>query len=168
MVPLVPQFAGQPLKHVDVVPPGHKDYDAIPGNHPTGWPARFVIDRAHFLAAYHGTRRIGGAVVIVDPTDVAQLGGHAGAAVLWDLRVAPPARGHGAGRALLTAAEASARDARRASMVIETQDINVAACELYSRAGYILARTDPHAYPDFPTEVQIIWTKVFEFPSPSG
>lgn len=168
IVPVLPEPLGRPLKQVDVIPPLHKDYDAIPGNDPTGWPACFTIDRAQCLAAFHGNQRIGGAVVIVDPADVAKLDGHAGAALLWDLRVAPAMRGHGIGRALLAGAELAARDARTTRMLVETQDINVAACELYLRAGYVLERVTPYAYPGLPDEVQLIWSKPFERPLPSG
>ena len=70
-------------------------------------------------------------------------------------------RGRGVGRALLGAAEVSARDAGASGMMIETQTNNVAACELYARAGYRITKVAPDAYPDVPGEVQVMWAKTF-------
>lgn len=149
-----------PLPRVPVAV-SRKDYDAIPGNHPRDWPVRFATDRAHLLGAYNAGQRVGAAVVILESTDVVRLGGEAGLALLWDLRVAPEARGRGVGRALLRAAEVSARDAGARGMVIETQTINVAACALYARAGYRITKVASNAYPDIPGEVQVMWAKTF-------
>jgi len=157
-----------PLPRRVVTPAFRKDYDAIPGNHPDEWSTRFAVDRAHFISAYSMGGRVGGAVVIVDPSDVAQLGGDPGYALVWDLRVAPEARGHGIGRALLMAAEASVQEIGGAGIVAETQDVNVAACQLYARAGYVITSIDSKAYPELSGELQIMWSKIFEFPLPSG
>jgi ribosomal protein S18 acetylase RimI-like enzyme len=149
--------------------PGHdKDYDAIPGNHPSDWPSRFAVDRACFLAAYADGVRVGGTVVILEPSDVARLGGEAGLSLLWDLRVAPHARRHGIGRALLAAAEASAREAGARGIAVETQDVNVAACRTYAAAGFVVARVALDAYPGLPGEARMVWTKMFEGIAPSG
>ncbi|MDQ6718678.1 MAG: GNAT family N-acetyltransferase [Gemmatimonadota bacterium] len=160
--------APHPLPRRVVSPAFRKDYDAIPGNGPDGWHARFAVDRAHFLAAYDHGRRVGGAVVIVEPADVARLGGDTPFALLWDVRVTPEARGRGIGRALLDAAGLAAREAGCGGMIAETQDINVAACQLYANAGYSILGIDPAAYPDIPGETQIVWTKSFELPLASG
>jgi ribosomal protein S18 acetylase RimI-like enzyme len=138
-----------------------KDYDAIPGNHPRDWPTRFAVERAEFIAAYRSGERIGGAVAVVDPSDVAKLGGEAPLALLWDLRVAPAVRGRGVGRALLAAMEARVREIGLPGIVVETQDINVAACRLYAGAGFRITSVDAHAYIELPGETQIIWTKRF-------
>ena len=149
-----------PLPRVSVAV-SRKDYDAIPGNHPRDWPVRFATDRARFLGAYNAGHRVGAAVVILESSDVVRLGGEPGLALLWDIRVAPEARGRGVGRALLGAAEVSARDAGASGMMIETQTNNVAACELYARAGYRITKVAPNAYPDVPGEVQVMWAKTF-------
>src|SRR5689334_7155924 len=62
-----------PLQCRSVNPPYRKDYDAIPGNHPRDWPMRFAIERAELFAAYPGDERVGGAVAVVDSSDVARL-----------------------------------------------------------------------------------------------
>jgi ribosomal protein S18 acetylase RimI-like enzyme len=157
----LPVVAGDALHH-RIVSPGYlKDYDAIPGNDPRDWPARFAVDRAELLAAYLDGERVGGAVAVVEPSDVARLGGEPPLAVLWDLRVAPETRGRGVGRTLLAAMEARMREIGLPGITGETQDINVAACRLYASAGYRITRTDANAYAELPSETQIIWTKRF-------
>jgi ribosomal protein S18 acetylase RimI-like enzyme len=158
--PLTPGAPVVPLPRVPVAV-SRKDYDAIPGNHPRDWPVRFATDRARFLGAYNAGQRVGAAVVILERTDVMRLGGEPGLALLWDLRVAPEARGRGVGRTLLGAAEVSTWDAGASGMMIETQTNNVAACELYARAGYRITKVAPTAYPDVPGDVQVMWAKTF-------
>jgi len=139
-----------------------KGYDALPRNHPLDWPSRFDVRRAHFLAAYLGARRVGGAVVIVDPADATRLGSEPSLALLWDLRVAPDVRRRGIGHALLTIAESHSRATLSHGLVVETQDVNVPACRFYAGAGYALTRITPSAYPTLPDEMQLVWTKSFE------
>ena len=136
-----------------------KDYDAIAGNQPTDWPARFAIVRWTLIAAYRNSRRIGGAVVAVDSPSTCLLDGAADVAVLWDLRVHPASRGSGVGLALFQAAEkwAAARGCRQ--LKVETQDINVPACRLYAKAGCHLESVNHGLYPHLPSEVQLIWAK---------
>jgi len=136
-----------------------KDYDAVPGNDPASWPNRFDVRRWLLFAAYVGEVRAGGAVVAVHSDDVADLGGRASFALLWDRRVAPPHRRRGVGRALLAAAEAAARDASCHGVEVETQDVNVPACRLYAAAGYRLRERTAGAYADAPRETRLIWNK---------
>jgi GNAT superfamily N-acetyltransferase len=138
-----------------------KDYDAVPGNDPASWPSRFDIRHWILLAAYTEDVRIGGAVVVVRSDDVAQLGGRASFALLWDLRVAPSHRRLGVGRALLAEVGAAARDAGCGGVEVETQDVNVPACRLYAAAGYRLREAKPFTYPEAPREARLIWEKVF-------
>jgi ribosomal protein S18 acetylase RimI-like enzyme len=160
--------AAMPLPRRVVHRAFRKDYDAIPGNGPAGWRRRFAVDRAYFMGAYDHGRRVGGAVAIVEPSDVMRLGGEPRSALLWDIRVAPSARRNGIGRMLLAAAEAAAQAAGCNGIVAETQDINVAACQLYAHAGYIIARVDPNAYPELPMETRIVWAKAFDVVVASG
>jgi ribosomal protein S18 acetylase RimI-like enzyme len=128
--------------------PYWKDYDALPGNHPLGWPARFDLSRWCLLVARAGGRRAGGAALVPGEP-----------AALWDLRVAPELRGRGVGSALLAAAEARAVAAGCRRIRIETQSNNVGACRLYAARGYGLESVRRHAYPELPDEIQLVWSK---------
>jgi GNAT superfamily N-acetyltransferase len=134
-----------------------KDYDAIAGESPARWARRFDVARWGVLGAFVDGERVGGAVVAVDTPGVDMLEGRRDLAVLWDLRVAPAARGSGVGRALFTAAAswAAARDCRW--LKIETQNVNVPACRFYARQGCTLGAIHRLAYPTLPEEAQLLW-----------
>jgi GNAT superfamily N-acetyltransferase len=83
-----------------------KDYDGMPGEHPAGWAERFDVSRWGVFAAWMAGRRVGGAVVAFRTPGLDMLEGRDDLAVLWDVRVAPEARGQGVGSALFRAAEA--------------------------------------------------------------
>ena len=142
-----------------VAPPYWKDYDAEPGNHPTAWAERFDVARWGILAAFTGTERSGGAVVAWGTPEVALLGARADLAVLWDLRVVPDRRGRGVGAALFRAAEAWAVSRGAGWLVVETQNVNVAACRFYARQGCVLGAVHRSAHPALPDEVQLLWYK---------
>jgi GNAT superfamily N-acetyltransferase len=129
-----------------------KDYDAVPGNSPLGWPRRFDVSGWGFLAARSNGVRVGGAAILISTSekDLAEL---------WDLRVSPDARGEGVGSALLESAEcwASHRGARR--LQAETQNINVPACRFYAQHGFTLEVVNDFAYPNLPGETQFLWCK---------
>jgi GNAT superfamily N-acetyltransferase len=78
------------LTEVAVPSPYIKDYDALHGEHPSEWARRFDVSRWGVLAA-----RAAG-----------MLEGRRDLAVLWEIRVAPEARGSGVGAALFRHAEA--------------------------------------------------------------
>jgi len=134
-----------------------KDYDGIPNNAPIDWPRRFDITRWGFLAARMDGVRVGGATIALRASAADTAGDDV--AVLWDIRVAPDARGKGVGSALLSAAErwAAGRGARR--LEAETQNINVPACRFYEARGFALEAIDPLAYPELPKEIQFLWYK---------
>lgn len=136
-----------------------KDYDAIPGEHPSGWPGRFDVSRWGVFAARVEGRRVGGAAVAFRAPGLDLPEGRDDAAVLWDLRVAPEARGRGVGSALFRAAEAWARSRGCRRLVVETQNVNVAACRLYARMGCVLGSVDRGAYPGLPGEVRMVWRR---------
>ena len=139
--------------------PWVKDYDTHPDDHPARWPERFDIGRWGFLAAALNGERVGGAAIAWDTPGVDLFDGRSDVAVLWDLRVAPAARGHGTGAALFRAAEewAAAQGARR--LKVETQNVNLAACRFYARQGCTLGAIRRFAYPDLPDEAQLLWYK---------
>lgn len=133
-----------------------KDYDALDDG-PEGWPRRFDVGRWGFFAAYEGEQIVGGAAVALGSDDVDMLERRKDLAVLWDLRVAPEARGRGAGAALFSAAAAWAATQGCRQLKVETQNVNVPACRFYARQGCTLGGLHRFAYSDLPDEVQLLW-----------
>jgi GNAT superfamily N-acetyltransferase len=142
-----------------VAEPYVKDYDADPMHHPTQWPARFDMRRWGILAAWRAGARVGGAVIAWDTDVTRPEESRRDLALLWDLRVAPHARGLGVGRMLFRAAEwwATSRGARW--LQAETQNVNVPACRFYARQGCTLGAVHRFAYPALPHETQLLWYK---------
>jgi ribosomal protein S18 acetylase RimI-like enzyme len=87
------------------------------------------------------------------------LGGRDDIAVVWDIRVARSERGAGVGSALFRAAEDWAVARSCGWLKVETQNINAAACRFYQKMGCTLGGIDRFAYPDLPSEVQLLWWK---------
>lgn len=136
-----------------------KDYDAVAGEGPERWRTRFDLTNWGIFGAHSGGKRVGGTVVAFRSPGVNMLEGRDDLAVLWDIRVAPEARGRGVGTALVRAAESWASANGATSMKIETQNINVPACRFYERRGYVLRAANPGAYSIFPDEIQLLWYK---------
>lgn len=80
-------------------------------------------------------------------------------ALLWDIRVAPDARGRGIGSALLAEVERWSVERGAQCLEVETQNINVPACRFYEAHGFELRRVNPRAYPELPHETQLLWYK---------
>jgi GNAT superfamily N-acetyltransferase len=137
-----------------------KDYDAIPGNGPCTWPARFSIDGWGLFSARLNEQWVGAAAIAADPALVSD--GPPNAAVLWDLRVSPDHRHAGIGRRLFATAEQWARDRSCNVLLLETQNINVAACRFYERQGCVLDRVGRTAYPTLADEIQLLWRKALK------
>ncbi|HEX8693719.1 MAG TPA: GNAT family N-acetyltransferase [Longimicrobium sp.] len=134
-----------------------KDYDAIEGSHPADWARSFDLSRWGLFGARIAGRLAGGAAVAFDTADVQMLEGRLDLAVLWDIRVAPDARGRGVGTALFRAAEAWAAARGCRWLKVETQNVNVPACRFYARRGCVLGAIHRFAYPGLPDEVQLLW-----------
>lgn len=145
------------FREVLLAEPYPRDYDAEEG--PASWPARFDVSRWGLIAAYEDGRRVGGVVIAHDTSGVDMLEGRSDLAMIWDLRVEPDARGRGIGTALLEAVESWARARGCTTLKVETQQINVAACRLYARAGFELRVVDPLGYPELPGEAMLLWYK---------
>lgn len=145
------------LAERDVHPPYVKDYDAIEG--PASWAERFDLGSWGWIAARAEGRRVGGAVVAFDTPGLHMLEGRRDLAVLWDIRVAPEARGRGTGAALFRAAEAWAAARGCRTLKVETQNVNLPACRFYARQGCVLGAIHRFAYPALPDEVQLLWYK---------
>lgn len=70
-------------------------------------------------------------------------------AVVWDIAVDPPYRRRGVGRRLMGQAVAWARERRLPGVMLETQNINLAACRLYESCGFALGGFDTYLYRGF-------------------
>ncbi|MBO0886525.1 MAG: GNAT family N-acetyltransferase [Acidimicrobiales bacterium] len=152
-------LGGVVLTEAAVETPWVKDYDAIKGEGPTRWPKRFDTSSWGLIAAHEGVDRVGGAVIAFDSPEVHMLGGRSDTAALWDLRVRPDARRSGIGSALFLAVESWCRQRGCHILTVETQNINLPACRFYVRMGCSLGSINRHAYPDFPDETQLVWSK---------
>ena len=67
-------------------------------------------------------------------------------AIIWDIAVNPPFRRQGVGSRLIEQAIAWARERHLPGVMLETQNINVAACRLYERCGFVLGGFDSYLY----------------------
>ncbi len=158
-------FGGLILTERRLDTPWVKSYDSG-SEHPLRWPERFEMSRWGFFAARVDGRRVGGATVAFGEEGVDMLEGRSDLAVLWDLRVAPEARGQGVGAALFRAAEAWAATRGCRQLKVETQNVNVPACRFYARQGCVLGAIHRFAYPDLPDEAQLFWFR--DLPPPRG
>lgn len=166
---LVPQesgLGGLALHERPLAAPYLKDYDAIVGNRPCDWLSRFDVAHWGFITARSGGRLIGAAVIAYDTPTVTLLENRRDLAVLWDIRVAPDARGQHVGAALFQAAAEWAASKGCRLLKIETQNTNVAACRFYARQGCTLGASRQFAYEELPHETQLLWYK--ELPTPAS
>lgn len=145
--------------HEEPITPFVKDYDAISEEGPHTWPQRWDVSQWGLLAAYAGERRIGGAVIAGRTPGLDLLLGRDDLAVLWDLRVHPDYRCQGVGADLFAHVESWSRQRNYRQLLVETQNVNVAACRFYARQGCHLGEAHPFAYRDLPDEVQLLWYK---------
>jgi ribosomal protein S18 acetylase RimI-like enzyme len=139
--------------------PYDKDYDREAGAAPAELPRRFDVSNWGLLAAYLDQDRVGAAALAWKTPGLDMLRGREDVSVLWDIRVRPDARQRGVGSSLFRAAAdwAAARGCRQ--LVIETQNVNAAACRFYERQGCTLSSANRFAYPELPGEIQLIWVK---------
>lgn len=158
---LLPTPGGRDLDLVEqpVGEPWWKDYDAEPGASPASWPRRFDTSSWCILSAWHGSRRVGGLVVLSGDASMDLLEARFDLALIWDLRITPAFRGRGVGCRLVGAAEDWARARGCTELKVETQNINVPACRFYQAQGFDLRVVRPDAYPGLPNELQLLWYK---------
>ncbi|MGD9804156.1 MAG: GNAT family N-acetyltransferase [Hyphomicrobiaceae bacterium] len=147
------------LRERHVASPYIKDYDSVAGNRPCDWGQWFGMTNWTLLSAWTDGRRAGGLVIAFKTQDLEILERRDDLAVIWDIRVAPDLRGRGIGSALIAAAEAWAKTQAYRQIKVETQNINVAACQFYARRNYTLGAIHRFAYPLFPHEIQLLWYK---------
>jgi ribosomal protein S18 acetylase RimI-like enzyme len=159
VTPRVDDRGGFELSERRLEVPYEKDYDAIEGEGPLQWARRFDLTHWALFAARIAGRRVGGAAVAGDTPGFAMLEGRRDLAVLWDIRVAPDARGQGIGSALFAQVEAWAQQRGCRELKVETQNTNVQACRFYERQGCQLRAIHRAVYPEFPEEIQMLWHK---------
>ena len=106
-----------------------KNYDAIDEEGPRHWARRVDISNWGIFTAHLNSQHVGGAVVAFKTPGLMMLDQRDDIAVLWDIRVSPKVRGRGVGSTLFRAAEAWAKDRGCFALQVETQNVNVAACD---------------------------------------
>lgn len=134
-----------------------KDYDANPAEKVSALARALDTSNWAIIAAFEEERRVGGIVIATDTPGLNLLGGRIDLAVLLDVRVHPEWRGVGIGRALFLAAVVWARSRGCTELMVETQDVNVAACRFYKTMGCLLGEINEDAYPPSLDETQLIW-----------
>jgi GNAT superfamily N-acetyltransferase len=157
-------LGGMSVTQAAVTDPYLKDYDAIEGAGPQCWPGRFDVSNWGLVGARRDGTRVGGAVIATRTPGLHMLDGRDDLAVLWDIRVSPRERGGGIGSALFRAAGDWARARGCWWLKIETQNVNVPACQFYHKMGCTLGAIDRFAYPGRPAEAQLLWWKALASP----
>ena len=101
--------------------------------------ARSLAEEVGRIAAYYGERRGGFWVAVREAKVVGMFGLEAtspGSLELRRMYVAPSARGAGIARSMLSFAENECRRRRVGRLELSTSEVQLAALELYKRAGY--------------------------------
>ncbi len=150
---------GTELVELPIERPYLKDYDAIGDNSPLGWPERFDI-RNCGLIVFQGRVEVGAAAVAWNTPEIDLLEHRRDMAVLWDIRVRPKFQRRGIGRILFQHAAGWAAKKGCKTLRIETQQVNVAACQFYARMGCMIERIEPDAYrgeAEIADEIRIVW-----------
>jgi ribosomal protein S18 acetylase RimI-like enzyme len=125
---------------------------------PREWPWRYDLEQWALFIANDGTGAVGGCSVATGLQSRYFVSSPL-AAILWDVRVRPEHRGIGAGKALLDAGVAWARDAGCDEILIETQDTNVAACRLYLSCGFTVRSLQPGAYAEWRDDILVVFRR---------
>lgn len=87
-----------------------------------------------------------------------------GYAYIDDIAVDASFRRQGVGRALIQQAITWAKETRLPSLMLETQNINVAACRFYQRCGFTLGGYDRYLYQGLhpgTEEIALYWYLIF-------
>ena len=152
-------LGGMRLVEERTKPPYWKDYDALDGDaRPDRWSGSFDVSDWGIFLAYSGGRRVGGAAVAFNSPEWEL---STNVSVLADIRVLGEFRRRGLGTKLFLHAAEWSRNRKCRRMKIETQNVNVPACQFYRRMGCELVAIDRHAYagsPQVEHEVMLTWS----------
>ncbi len=113
-----------------------------------------------FFAAFLEGELVGGVIIAYDTEGVNMLSDRNDMAVVWDIRVHPEYRGKGIGYKLFQKAVEWSKEKDCKLLKVETQNINLKACEFYIRQGCKLGCVDRYAYSkeeDLSHEVMLLW-----------
>lgn len=139
------------------VSPWVKDYDAIEA--PISWKSHWDLSQWGIYSAYHDDNRIGGIIIAFNTEGVWKLEGRKDIAVIWDIRIKPEYRRVGVGKQLVKKAIEFSRKRNCKYLKVETQNVNVPACNFYKNCGFTLGSINLYAYHEYPEEVEMIWYK---------
>jgi ribosomal protein S18 acetylase RimI-like enzyme len=127
---------------------------------PTSWPDKFDTSNWRLFLAFKDKKHVGGIIVAYKTPGVYMLDGRDDLAVVWDIRVLSDYRHKGIGTILFQKAIAWSRDKHCRQLKVETQNVNVAACEFYIKQGCKLGAINRYAYRGdslSKREVQLLW-----------
>jgi ribosomal protein S18 acetylase RimI-like enzyme len=119
-------------------------------------------DHAAWLAYVDGQRA--GQILAHENPGLSEVEGWNRFAIIWDIAVDPPFRRRGLGRRLMEQAVAWTRARGLPGVMLETQHINVAACRLYERCGFVLGGFDACLYRGVmpgTREIALFWYLLF-------
>ena len=150
-------LGGWKLTEEPVQLPYVKDYDTEKDDRAESWSRRWDISNWALFEALDDGVPVGGAVVARDTPGLYMLEGRPDLTVLWDIRIRPDYRRRGIGSRLFRRAAEWARGKGSHQLKIETQNINVAACQFYASQGCYLGAIHPGIYESLPEEVQLLW-----------
>jgi streptothricin acetyltransferase len=129
--------------------PYKKNYDEY--ELPTSWPDKFNTSNWRFFEASEDKKLVGGIVVAFKTPGIYMLEDRDDLAVVWDIRVLPEYRHNGIGTILFQKAIEWARDKHCRQLKVETQNVNLAACEFYVKQGCKLGGINRYVYQSNPS-----------------
>ena len=109
--------------------------------------------------AFDGEKAVGAATVAGPTENLYMLSGRKDACVLWDIRIEDGYKHQGIGQKIFDLCKNRAIEDGYSQMLIETQNINVTACNFYKKQGAVLSKMDMYAYysqPESRDEIQFI------------
>lgn len=142
------------------VEPYVKDYapDALPQR----WLEEFDTRNWAFFIARHAGKPVAAMTLAFKTPEVNILEGREDLCVLWDIRVHPDYASQGIGSQLLKTAKDWAKERGCTQLKIETQNVNIPACNFYVKNGARLGAINKYAYGNYEImygndEIMLLW-----------